>query len=177
MTRVHFNGGATLGADDLAALLDRIAVSYAALHECLEEKLACLRCAELENIDSFLGRERLLAAQLIEQDGMRRRIMEQLGRPYGMSAEKARGMPVRRLAERLGEPHSSRLCAAADRLKEQIGRTQALAGMVERVSRDVLVHVREMFAAVAAPFAGGEGYCPRGATRGSRPRELFEAVG
>lgn len=163
--------------DELADALERMQCLYISLKDCLADKLVSLRRADLQRVEMLSARERSLAAQVIEQESARRRIMEHITRPYGISTEQSRTMRVRDLTERLGHIKHGRLCAAAQCLKSAIVDAQAAAALLERVSRDVLGHVREVFAALGGLGADGGGYGPRGATRAVRSRELFEAVG
>ena len=161
---------------DLVVLIDRITALHRDLHCTLSEKLECMQLAEVDRIHGCVQEQRELVARINEQDGLRKQLAEQIGRAYGMSADTARSLSLTKLADRVGSPRAVELHGAADRLRAAVGDVRKMNDMVERVSCDVLRHMREVFAAAADGEPAGC-YSPAGKTVAGRARELFEAVG
>lgn len=165
------------GLDDLLTVMQRLESLHQELREALQQKLEHMRRADQTGIQACLDREQVLVRSIIEQEGLRKQIMEQVGRGYGLGAKTARTMPARRLAERVTEPSRSRLNELADRLKSVVQDVKRINGLVTRVSQEVLGHLTEVFTTLTGSATPASGYSRAGRTVEGRPRELFETVG
>ncbi|MEE9297401.1 MAG: flagellar export chaperone FlgN [Phycisphaerae bacterium] len=163
--------------DALLILLERLEQLHQQLHETLRRKLDLMRRADIDELRVCVDAEQALVTRISEQEGLRKQLMEQIGRACGMSADVARKLPARRLADRLPQPGKSRLQALAGRLRVAVERVKKVNDLVNRVTSEVLTHMAAVFSAVVATDAPASGYTDRGRTVQSRCQELFEAIG
>ncbi len=165
--------------DGLLTLMGRLTELHDQLHAVLVDKVASMRNAELTRLMECVERERGLAVRINEQEGLRKQMMEQLGRAFGMSAQTARSLSARKLAERLAPSQGRRVEECADRLRSAVDRVRKTNEFVGRVAAQVLQHVREVFSAVSGARATSGVYTKRGAVSGGvdRATALFEAIG
>ncbi len=164
--------------DALLALMGRLADLHDELHLALRDKLASMRTAGLEDLHACVDRERVLAVRINEQEGLRKQMMEQVGRGYGMSPTASRALSARNLALHLSQPHRRKLEEVSLRLRTAVERVRRANDFVGRVSAQVLQHVRGVFAAVSEGATSGCAYTKRGGG-GSVDHAvgLFEAIG
>lgn len=177
MQRQGNNNPASARLDDLLVVMEHIEGLYHGLRDVLADKLGHMRRSDVAGMAACVERENELVGGIIEQEGLRKQVMEQVGRGYGMSSKTARTMPARRLAERVTEPHRSRLTQVADRLKGAVAEVKRVNSLITRVSAEVLTHLGSVFAAVSGTDAPAGGYTSAGRTVDHRPRELFETIG
>lgn len=163
--------------DALLSLMRRLETMHDEFRRSLERKLEMLRTAQIEQVQVNIAAEEALAGRIREQEGLRKQLMEQLGRGFGMSPEIARSLPARKLAERLAEPYRGRLIQAAGGLKRAIEEVRKISHLIERVSVDVTRHLHHVFAAIRTTCEPSSGYTKRGDTVAGKPRELFLAIG
>ncbi|MEE9243807.1 MAG: flagellar protein FlgN [Mycobacterium sp.] len=161
----------------MLVLLNRLVDLHDELRTTLSDKLDSMRRAELDGLHTCIERERALTQRIREQEGLRKQLVEQLGRGFGMSPDVARGLSARELAQRLAEPDRIRLNHVADRLKDAVDGVRRMNDLVGRVSAQVMQHVDRLFQAITTTEEPGGGYTKRGRTMTSTPQELFQAIG
>lgn len=161
---------------DLLVVMERLEGLYLELRQELSNKLEHMRRADHDGMAVSVEREQALVTRINEQEGLRKQVMEQVGRGYGLAPATIRAMPVRRLAERVIEPYRTRLFELADRLKAVVADVKKANGLINRVSQDVLTHVREIFSVITAAEPASEYSCS-GRTVESKPREMFSTIG
>lgn len=163
--------------DDLLVVMERLERFHGELRDTLAAKLDRMRRADHAGLGTLADREKRILLSVHEQEGLRKQMMERVGRGYGIAAQTARIMPARQLAQRVGEPYRQRITAAADRLKavaEEAGRANAL---ITRVSQQVLDNLREAFAGIGGAGQPAGVYTSAGTMAADRPQKLFEMVG
>lgn len=175
--------------DALTDLITKLGTLHGELADTLGDKFDALRNGALDKLGPINDRAVSLASNISEQDGLRKQLMQDIGRQFGMSAKVARELPARRLAERVTEPQRSRLNEATTRLKDALHRVRQLNDKTGRVSGEVVNHLQEVFRAVTNPYEPGDEYTETG----SKPADgnnkesnsqtskgvgvLFEAIG
>jgi hypothetical protein len=157
--------------------MDRLEGLHRDLCDTLMGKLERMRRADHDGLQALSEHERSLLVRIHEQEGLRKQVVERVGRGYGIAAETSRTMPARQLAQRVGDPYAERIAGAADRLKAVAEDVKRLNGLITRVSQHVLDHLREAFAAVSGGGRPAGVYSSAGTMIENRPRELFETVG
>lgn len=165
------------GLEALIALLGRLEGLHHELRDALNRKLESMRGARLDDLHGCVQRERALTTRIGEQDGLRKQLMVQLGRGFGLSTDVARRLSARRLAERLAEPDRSRLNKVAARLKVAVEGVRKMNDLIGRVSARVLEHLDELFSSITAPEPDQVGYTQEGRAFQRGRSELFEAIG
>ncbi len=165
------------GLGDLLIVLERLEGLHRDLCHTLTETLAHIRRSDQSSIQGCTDREQAIVSRVVKQEGLRKQLMERIGRGYGMGREAARALSARKLAERVEEPIRSDLTRRADKLQDTLTDLERINGIVKRVSIEILTHLREAFAAITPIDEPGGEYTERGRSFGGRPRELFEAVG
>ena len=163
--------------ESLLVLLERLEGLHVELRAVLDDKLESMRKSDMQALRDCVERESVLTARINEQEGLRKQLMERIGRGYGIAPKTARTLPARRLAERLGEPHRGRINAVTERLKAAVVEVSKINALVGRVSSQVLTYLGEMFTEVRGTEASPGIYSKSGRTVAARPVELFEAVG
>lgn len=162
---------------DLLVVLDRIEGLHIELGHSLAEKLEHMRRCDQEGIHRCTDREQAIAARVTEQEGLRKQLMERIGRGYGLSPKAARALSANQLADRLGPPDSVEVTKRAKRLRNAIDQVSRTNRRVERVSEGILSHLSEAMTSIAGSEEPQSGYTKGGRTKSGRPRELFEVVG
>ena len=163
--------------DELITVLGRIESLHAELVEAIDRKIDRMRACDVPGMNESTSRERELVGRIGEQEGLRRVLTDRIGRSFGMSPPKARGLTATQLARKLPEPQATRLLACAGRLQEltrTIARRNRVAG---RLSGDLLRHLDAVLSAVVATDERQVAYSAGGQSVASVPRRLFETVG
>ena len=163
--------------ESLLVLLERLEGLHLELRSVLSDKLESMRKSDMEALQNCVDRERALTTRINEQEGLRKQLMEHIGRGYGIAPQAARMLPARRLADRLTEPHRGKINAMADRLKAAVTEVSKLNALIGRVSSQVLKYLGEIFTEIRGVEASPGVYSKYGQTVTTRPVELFEAVG
>ncbi|HEY3242052.1 MAG TPA: flagellar export chaperone FlgN [Phycisphaerae bacterium] len=163
--------------DDLVVLLDRLTLLHAELLGSVQDKLQQMRAGSIEGMQSGAQREQALVARIAEQEGLRKQLMDVIGRGLGAAGQRARSWTVSELADRLLEPQRGALLNAARRLRESIAEVARANRMAGLVAQEVLRHFRHIFAAIAGACpTQPAGYSPRGDVVAVINRTLFDAV-
>jgi len=163
--------------ESLFVLLQRLEGLHVNLRAVLSDKLESMKKSDLAALHESVERERALTARINEQEGLRKQLMERIGRGYGLASQAARTLSAGRLAERLTEAHRGRLDAAASRLRAAVVEVAKINAMIGRVSSQVLKHLGALFGQIGGAEASPGAYSKSGRTVAGRPFELFEAVG
>ena len=163
--------------ESLLVLLGRLEGLHVELRVVLDDKLESMRKSDMAALHDCMEREKVLTTRINEQEGLRKQLMERIGRGYGIAPQVARKLPARRLADRFDEPQRGKINAVTDRLKNAVMEVSKLNALVGRVSSQVLKYLGEVFAEVRGTEASPGVYSKYGQTVTARPVELFEAVG
>ncbi len=162
---------------DLVNLMGDLKTLHSDMLSVLQQKLAGMRRADTEAINSCTARERFLAERVQEREGLRRQLVQILGKELGLSPEQSAGLGVRDLAERLPEPRRGQLLVLGEALRELIGKIDNANKVVALVTGEMLKHFRHVYAAMARSGPSTGRYASNGQIAVERPTQVFDAVG
>ena len=163
--------------NDLIRLLGVLRVQQQQLLECVESKLEAIRQADVSAMQKLQKKERTLVDRMREREGLRRQLMDAIGRDLGWPVGAGRALHISQLAARLNDPERVQLVDAAHALRDLVFRVQRTNRIAGAVSRDVLGHLHWVLASVAPRCEKSVGYSGEGAVVTVTGTQVFEAVG
>jgi len=163
--------------DDLLTVLSRLAGLYEQHGSLLDEKLAHMRSADQESLRRIAREEEDVIKRLHAQDGLRRHLTVCIGKSLGLDERTAREATISQFSARLAEPYRSRLPVEAKRLRTLVEQVRRQNARIERVARQVLANLREVFESDATAHQDSGAYGSTGTLRPGNPCGLFETVG
>jgi FlgN protein len=162
---------------DLVRLLDQMASLYGQMFTFIDEKLAAMRRSDDVAMTSASGKEQLLADRLAEREGLRKQLMDAVGEEIGLASKSGRRLTVSQLANRLTGADKAALLASADRLRQQVAKVSQANRVAGVVAREVVNHLRWIFAAVRPGDEKPTGYSKSGVVMSQSAGPMFDAVG
>ncbi len=162
---------------DLVRLFDALRMLHEELFRVCDAKIDAMRRADTEAIQAACDHEQLIVTRMNEREGFRMQLMEAIGQDLGMAKSTARSLTVSQLAERLPEPERGLVMDAASRLRNAMAASAQANRVAATVAREVVQHMKWVFAAVRPAEAASQGYTGRGQTVAITDASLFEAVG
>ncbi|MEK7710653.1 MAG: flagellar export chaperone FlgN [Planctomycetota bacterium] len=162
---------------DLVRLFDGLRLLHDELFCVIESKIEAMRHADVAAIQAAAESEQVIVTRLKERDGFRNQLMEAIGQDLKLSAKAARALTVSQLAARLPEPERSLVVNAASKLQAVMAKSAQANRLAATVAREVVRHMKWVFAAVRPADAAPIGYTGRGLTVAIADASLFEAVG
>ena len=169
------SGGARVR--DLIALLTQLSELHDELFSLVDEKISAMRSADLDAMRVCNDKEHLLARRLHERQGLRVQLTEALGKELGIAPAVARAMTVSQLAMRVPASQCKTLTDAADRLRATIAKVAQANRVAGVISREIVNHLRWVFAAVRPQDDRPVDYGDAGVLVARSSTCLFEAVG
>ena len=163
--------------NELLVVLDRLTELHRELLGLTRDKIEHMRSGNTAQLQANTARQESLLKTLHEQDGLRRQLMEAIGRGHGINPQVARRMPARQLAERIEGRLRSGLLDAAERLRGVVREVSEVNRVAVLIAQQVLHHLRCVFEVVAAPDGRPDTYSPHGTVVPSGTRRLFEMTG
>lgn len=161
--------------EQLSEVLAELRQLYQQLLQVLRRRLEAMKRADSEALSSCTARERFLSQRIREADATRQNLLgdllPRLGLPPG------RGITLGELAERLGEPHRSRLLVLAAGLREVMAEADRANRVAALAASQMLVHFRRVYEAMTAAAQQTGLYERSGPLRVQTPRRLIDAVG
>ena len=103
-------------------LMAEMETAYLALAETVQAKITAMRRADRDGMRRQAEREQELVAQLSGREGLRRQLMDAIGKELGMSSTAARLMTATQLAARLPERSRAALQERVCGLREAAAR-------------------------------------------------------
>ncbi|MCK4658380.1 MAG: flagellar export chaperone FlgN [Phycisphaerae bacterium] len=162
---------------ELLVVLSRLADLHGELLGVIRGKIEHMRTGNTSELRADTIREESLVKTISEQEGLRCRLMGEIGCGYGISPQAARRMSARRLAQRVEAGLRSRLEEGADRLQGVVREVSHVNHIATLVAQQVLHHMRCMFEAVTAADEPPTTYSPHGQVVPEAPHRLFEITG
>lgn len=177
---------------DLVRLFDALRLLHDELFCVIESKIEAMRRADVAAIQAAAESEQVIVTRLKERVGFRNQLMEAIGQDLQLSANPhqnqyrdrfgavsgaARALTVSQLAARLPEPERSLVVNAASKLQAVMAKSAQANRLAATVAREVVQHMKWVFAAVRPTDAAPIGYTGRGQTVATADASLFEAVG
>lgn len=162
---------------DLVKLLGSLQRLQGQLLILIQSKIDAMKRADIPAMRDLNDQEQTVVKQLQERDGFRRQLMDAIGEELGLPSRSARALSVSQLASRLPEPARTNLLDAAGRLHRavsQVAQTNRVAGAV---SREILNHLKWVFASVRPAEEKPVGYSGQGVPVGPCDTRILETVG
>ncbi len=162
---------------NLIKLLGGLQELHEKLRSLVEAKIDAMKRADIAAMGDVTRREQAATKRLVECHASRRRLMEAVGRELGLAPRNAQAITVSQLASRLAEPESSILRDAAGKLGEVASRLAQANRVAGVLSREILNHLKWVFASVKPAGRQPVGYSGTGALVGNDKRRIFDTVG
>jgi len=142
--------------NDLCRLFEQLGSLYDELGGILQSRLSAMRRADVPAMEDCTRQEQIAVRQLQERMGLRSQLMEAVGTTLGLAKSAARELTVTHLCAYVNEAQKSMLKKSADALRCAMLAVSTLNRVVAAATREVLNHLRCVFAAVKP---SGEGPC------------------
>jgi len=142
----------------------------------VRNKLESIRKADTDAIRSATTREEFLIGRIREQDGMRKQLLELIGKALDVPAPRARVMTIREVAAHVTEPARSRLLALAAALRERVRETAEGNRVAAVVSHEMLRHFRQVYEVMARVDDSPAVYSRTGRAERRCGTNVFDAV-
>jgi len=162
---------------DLVRLFDTLRLLHEELFRVTDSKIDAMRHADTGAIQAAGENEQLIVTRLKEREGLRKQLMEAIGQDLGIAKNAARLLTVSQLATRLPEPERGLVVSAASRLQAAMTKSSQANRVAAAVAREVVQHMKWVFAAVRPAETALHGYTGRGQTIANTDASLFEIVG
>ncbi|MFQ5495572.1 MAG: flagellar export chaperone FlgN [Phycisphaerae bacterium] len=162
---------------DLVRLFEGLQRIQQRLHQLLQEKMQAVKRADVEALRALDDRERSVVEDLHRRQGLRRQIMDAIGRLAGLPDGNGRSLTVSQLAAHLPADQRSVLLAAAAALGRRVARVVHANRLLGAVSRELLDHLTWVFEAVRPQDDRPDGYAGNGAPARGGETRILEVVG
>lgn len=139
---------AAVSIDELVALMGGLEGLYGELTQLLESKVNAMRRADVECMSQLGAKEIALTQRMRDRDALRKQVLERIGKSIGLNSARSRTLTVSQLTAHLDEPKRATLMEAAKRLRTAVFRSARVGRLAGAVARDVLEHMRWVFASV-----------------------------
>lgn len=163
--------------EEFVALLGEEAGLHEQLGDALESCREAVRSADVAGISSATLRQKGLVQQVRRCEGVRRPLMDRLGRELGMAGRAGRSMALSHLEARLDSAARERVTAAGTRLKRAVDRVARLNRVNEHVASRLVDCVGFVLTAVRPRQAEALDYAGDGRTVERVDTVLLDAVG
>jgi hypothetical protein len=161
----------------LVALLGEEATLHEQLGDALESCREAVRSADVAAISSATLRQKGLVQQVRRCEGVRRPLMDRLGRELGLAGRTGRSMALSQLAARLNPAAQERVTAVGVQLKRAVDRVARLNRVNERIAARLVDGVGLVLSAVRPRQAERLDYAGDGRTVERMDTVLLDAVG
>lgn len=164
--------------NELISLLEKLIALQEGLRGVIREKLDAMRRMDMEDMISAAHREGEIAAQVSALDEMRKKIAGDLCRTAGFpKTVRAEHVTLNALSERMDAPVRARLMELGNGLREQMLKVAEANRVVELVSREMLIHFKNLFSAFTQSEDGPQTYSRGGAAEAGAGSSVLDAVG
>ena len=163
---------------ELAAQLQKMIGLQERLHEVIREKLEAMRRCDTEHMLSATGREGEIAAQISALNDRRTETAGRMCDALGIQRPPAVApVTLRFLAGRLDSGFRQRLVELGDELRDCMLKVAEANRVVEMVSREMLAHFKDLFAAFTRAEDGPQTYSRGGAMEHATGTQVLDSVG
>jgi len=163
--------------NDLVKLLDGLYGLHDELTGVIRGKIEAMKRADTEQMRCHGEREHALVEAIREREGLRRQLMDLVAKDIGLPARSARTISLRQLAARTPHPHREALEGAGDRLRVCMARVAAANRVASETARQVVGHLRWVFASVRPGDSRPMGYSQAGRLVAAAETSLLDAMG
>ena len=162
---------------DLMVLLRDIGALHRDLLQKVRDKAEAMRQGDVQAIQTCTRAEHNLVVRIQQREGLRRQLMDMIGKDLGLPAGQARTLSASKLARKLDEPHRTRVTELADQLRvcmTQLAKENRVSGTI---ARGVLVHLQGIFQSIGASVSSPVGYGADGSVVSGSDQRIIEALG
>ena len=162
---------------DLVRLLGSLQRLQGQLLTLVQSKIDAMKRADFSAMRDLNDQEQAVVKRLQEREGFRRQLADAIGEEVGLPPRSARALPVSQLAARLPEPERTDLLDAAGKLRRAVSRVVQANRVAGAVSREILNHLKWVFASVRPGEEKPVGYSGQGVAVGPCETRILETVG
>ena len=162
---------------DLVTLLDQLRALYEEMLALIGRKIEAMRKADLDAMRVCQQSEHELTKRVNEREGLRRQLMDAIGVELGLASGVGRALSISQFTEKLGKSERAGVISAADGLKSTIAKVAQSNRIAGVISREIVHHLRWVFAAVQPREQQPAGYSGAGVVVPCAGARLFETVG
>lgn len=163
--------------NDLVRLLDGLYGLHDELAGVIRGKIEAMKRADAEQMRLHGEREQSLVDAIREREGLRRQMMDQVAQDIGLPARSARTISLRQLAARTPRPHRDALERTGDKLRDCMARVAAANRVAGEIAKQVVGHLRWVFASVRPLDSRPMGYSQAGRLVSATETSLLDAMG
>lgn len=162
---------------DVIKLLRVLHTLHTELLATVQGRIDAMKRADVRTLSELGERETAIVQRIEEREGLRRQLMDAVGEELGLPSMAARAMTVSQLAARLPVESRDALLQVGNDLRDVVTRTAQANRVAGAIAREVLNHMKWVFAAVRPKDANPAGYAGDGALVGRCDSRIFETVG
>lgn len=162
---------------DLIRLFDGLRELHERLLDVIRSKIDAMKRADIAAMQEHVVEEQDLARRLQQREGLRRQLMDAIGKELGLKSLSARDLTVSQLESHLPESARRRLREQTNRLTEVVAKVARINRVAGALSREVLNHVKWVFASVKPKADKSAGYSGNGELLSEASSLVFETVG
>jgi len=162
---------------ELIRLLETQTGLHEQLLDAIRDKLTAMKRADIVGVRAATTREQDLVATIQAREGLRRQLMDAIGRELSLTSRAARGLSVSQLMKLIPDASGRRLRAKADQLAQVMHRVAQSNRVAGAACREIVNHMKWVFAAVRPAADAPVGYAGDGALVGPTSTKIFEAIG
>lgn len=162
---------------ELVVLLGDLKELHEQLLGVIQQKLAAMRRADTDGINSCVAREKFLSERIRQREGLRQQLVQLIARALDVPSESAQEMSVAQVAEHLPEPRRGQLLTLSTATREILETLNEANRVAALVTSEMLKHFREVYSAIARTGGSVGTYSAGGERMQGRSVQVFEAVG
>ncbi|MBN1341935.1 MAG: flagellar protein FlgN [Phycisphaerae bacterium] len=162
---------------ELVTLMGDLKKLHEELLAVVQQKLAAMKRADTEALNSCLAREQFLADRIRQREGLRQQLVQIIARELGLDAERVRELSLKDLAGHFNEPRRGQLLALAASVRGVLEAIDSANRVAALVTGEMLKHFRQVYSAMAQAGGSSGRYSAGGQLMTDRPMQVFEAVG
>lgn len=143
----------------------------------IERKIDAVRRNDFQAVRDAGACEQALVTRIQEREGLRRQLVDAIGDQAGWPAGAARRLSAAQFSERLDESQRAPLSQRVEALRSGVAQVSRMNRVASAVCRNVLTHMKWVFAAIRPADGGASGYTGAGTPATRISTQLIDAVG
>ena len=162
---------------DLLRLLEGLTERHTELLRALQDQVEAMGRADHERMRITGARIESLTQGIAVQEGLRRQLMDAMGKELGLEPRRGRELTAGQMAERLSGTARETFEAASGRLRDVVDRVARANRLSAGVITGVLGHLKQVFAAIGREREPGGCYSGGGRSVRAPSMSILETVG
>lgn len=163
--------------EDLIELLNRLSTLHEDLLGAIRRKIDAMKRADIDDMRTFGEKEQSIVVKISEREGLRRQLMDLIGRDLKLPAGSARTVSFKQLVARIPKAWHAALNEAGDRLRSCMTRVAAANRVAGEIARQIVTHLKWVFGSVRPDEGEPVGYSRTGMVVSNAETLLFDAMG